>query len=110
MDRDDVRREAVTDADATGLIGGEKLITEAETLLPALPDAKLHELLPRGHAAHGTVDELHAELRRPKPNAASIRQHVGRLRAVPEIEATIANWWDDPKTQRFIADLGQIGL
>ena len=30
-------REAIIDADATGLIAGEQLITEAETLLPSLP-------------------------------------------------------------------------
>ncbi len=28
-------REAITSADATGLIAGEELITEAETMLPA---------------------------------------------------------------------------
>jgi hypothetical protein len=27
-------REAITDADATGMIAGEELITEAETVLP----------------------------------------------------------------------------
>jgi hypothetical protein len=30
-------REAITAADATGLIAGEELITEAETLLPLSP-------------------------------------------------------------------------
>lgn len=29
-------REEVTDADATGLVAGEELITEAETILPLL--------------------------------------------------------------------------
>jgi hypothetical protein len=113
MDREDVRREAVTDADATGLIAGEQLITEAETLLPtrlALPRQDLHAALPEGHPAHATIDQLHGEIERPTPNVASIHEHVSSLRALPQIEATIVNWWDDPKTQRFIADLGQIGL
>jgi hypothetical protein len=30
-------RDAVTSADATGLIAGEELITEAETMLPTSP-------------------------------------------------------------------------
>jgi hypothetical protein len=33
----DDRREAVTSADDTGLISGEELITEAETILPTQP-------------------------------------------------------------------------
>jgi hypothetical protein len=113
MDREDVRREGVADADDTGLIAGEERITEAETLLPlqrGFPREKLHAALPEGHAAHATIDRLHAELTRSNPNPFSIRKHVGSLRAIPEVEAAIANWWDDPKRQRVIADLGQIGL
>jgi hypothetical protein len=34
--KDDIR-EAIINADATGLIAGEELITEAETILPTLP-------------------------------------------------------------------------
>jgi hypothetical protein len=33
-------REGITDADATGLIAGEELITEAETILPILPQRR----------------------------------------------------------------------
>jgi len=29
---------------------------------------------------------------------------------VRELEATIANWWDSPTTQRIIFDLTEIGL
>jgi len=32
------------------------------------------------------------------------------LRLLPELEAIIVNWWDDPRVQRFFADLGQIGV
>jgi hypothetical protein len=36
-DRKDDLREAVTSADDTGLLSGEELITEAETILPTKP-------------------------------------------------------------------------
>jgi hypothetical protein len=102
-------RDAVTDADATGLIANEELITEAETR-PVLPHADLHASLPAGHVAHGTIDALHAELKAPKPSRGAIETHVHTLRELPELEAAIANWWDDPRTQRFVLNLGQIGL
>jgi hypothetical protein len=108
-------REGVTDADATGLIAGEQLITQAETLLPLsqpaeLPHNDLHAALPRESDAHATIDDLHAEINREKPNAAAIKEHVGVLSGLPELRATVAIWWEDPKTQRFFADLGQIGV
>jgi hypothetical protein len=112
MDEQSGRREAIDDADDTGMVAGEELITQAETLLPLvrspLPREHLHAALPHGHAAHATVDELHAEVERGSPNRHAIEKHVGTLRALPELEAIVANWWDDPKTQRFIAILGQI--
>jgi hypothetical protein len=107
-------REAIVDD--TGLVAGEELITEAETLLPlarletTLPRRHLHAALPHGHAAHATIDELHAEVAKPSPDPRAMARHVGALRALPELEAIVANWWDDPKTQRIVADLGQIGL
>jgi hypothetical protein len=39
-DRENDVRDAVTSADATGLIAGEELITQAETLLPLLDRSK----------------------------------------------------------------------
>ena len=97
-DREEERREAVTAADDTGMLAGE------ETM------ARLHAELPDEHPAHATIDELHAALRSQPPDPHAIRKHVGVLRSLPELEAAIANWWDDPKTQRFVANLGQIGL
>ncbi|HEY6450522.1 MAG TPA: hypothetical protein VIX60_07580 [Candidatus Cybelea sp.] len=112
MDEKDERREAIEDADDTGLIAGEELITQAETMLPLLrpplPRENLHAALPQGHAAHKTIDELHAHVEGSAPNRRAIEKHVGALRALPELEAIVANWWDDPKTQRFIGYLGQI--
>lgn len=109
MGEDNVR-DGIVDADATGLVAGEELITQAETILPLLPHGDLHAALPPGHAAHATIDRLHADIQAPTPDRQSIERHVGHLRALPELEATVANWWDDPKTQRFIANLSQIGL
>jgi hypothetical protein len=114
MDRAGDIREGVTSADATGLIAGEELITQAETMLPLerplLPREHLHAALSDEHAHHETIDALHGELTAASPNRSSIEKHVRTLRGLPELEAIVANWWDDPKTQRFIANLGQIGL
>jgi hypothetical protein len=107
-------REGVESADDTGLIAGEELITQAETLLPlqrpSVPRDELHAALPGEHGAHATIDDLHAEVESSKPDPNAIERHVGALRGLPELEATVANWWDSPVTQRFIANLGQIGL
>jgi hypothetical protein len=114
MDQHDDLRKGIDDADDTGMVAGEELITQAETMLPllrrraALPRAELHEALPDDHEAHATIDKLHAEIERGSPNPQAIEQHVGALRVLPELEAIVANWWDDPKTQHFIGILGQI--
>lgn len=115
MDRQADLRKEVESADDTGLVAGEELITRAETMLPLLrqeamlPHEDLHAALPHGHEAHATVDELHDELHKPRPDPQTIERHVGSLRALPEVEAILVNWWDDPKTQRFFGILGQIG-
>ncbi len=108
---DDIRKE-IEDADDTGLVAGEELITRAETLgpllRPDLPHADLHAALPDDHHAHGTIDELRGEIDKGAPHRPTIEKHVSTLRAIPQLEAIVANWWDDPKTQRFIAILGQV--
>lgn len=108
-------REGINDADATGMLAGEELITQAETVLPLtqpaeLPHERLHDALPEDHEAHATVDDLHAEIQKPKPNRQAIERHVARLRVLPEVEAIVVNWWDNPRTQRFFAELAQIGV
>jgi hypothetical protein len=111
---DQARRDGINDADATGMVAGEELITEAQTLLPLLrpqlPSEDLHKALPPEHSEHATIDQLHGEIHSAQPNRDAIESHVGRLRALPEVEAIIANWWDDPRVQRFVANLNQIGL
>ena len=77
---------------------------------PRLPGDDLRAALGEGHPEHGTVDELHAELAADAPDADAIEQHVHRLRLIPEVRAIIVTWWDDPRTQRFIASLGATGL
>lgn len=114
-DRIDNVRDGVTDADATGLIAGEQLITQAETILPVaqrvpLPSDDLHNALPQDHAAHGTIDALDAELSADRPNAAAIQQHAGTLSALPELRDRFVAWYEDPRVQRFVSDLGQIGI
>jgi hypothetical protein len=108
-------REGVEDADATGMIAGEELITNAETMLPLLrpqrlPHEDLHAALPPEHPAHATIDDLREEVHASQPNRETIERHVGILRALPELEARILNWWDDPRTQRYVATIDQIGL
>lgn len=111
-DKRDSLREGIDAADDTGLIAGEQLITQAETLLPleapALPREDLHAALPQDHRAHATIDDLHGQMGAERPDRQAIERHVDHLRAIPELEATLATWWEDPKTQRFISILGQI--
>jgi hypothetical protein len=111
MNRDDLRKE-VEDADDTGLVAGEEMITQAETLGPllgpAFPRSDLHAALPEGHHAHDTIDALDAEINKESPQRPTIEKHVESLRGVAELEAIVANWWDAPKTQRFVDILGRI--
>lgn len=107
-------REGVTGADATGMIAGEELITQAETFAPltrpSLPREDLHAALPAGHAAHAAIDRLHAEVESLQPQRSALEAQVRHLRTIPELEAIVANWWDSPSTQRFVWNLSQIGL
>ena len=104
-------RDAITGADATGMVADEEEITAAETLLPlAVPRDEMHAALPGAHPAHATIDRLHAEVENPQPNRTEIEGHVAQLRAMPELEAIVANWWDSPATQRFVWSISQIGL
>jgi hypothetical protein len=61
-------------------------------------------------AASQSVDALHAELNADRPDPAAVEQHAGFLRAIPVLEARIANWWDDPNTQRWVKALSDANL
>lgn len=112
--RDEVR-EGVDDADDTGLVAGQELITQAETMLPLLgpeplPREEMHAALPDEHDAHDTIDHLHREIESGAPNRSAVGRHVEHLRGFPELEAIVVTWWESPQTQRFFATLGQIGV
>jgi hypothetical protein len=108
-DRLENLRKEVTGADDTGMIASEQFAAEAETR-PVVPHEDLHAALPREHPAHSIIDALHAEMRSPSPDRRKIEAHVGQLRGIPELEATIVSWWEKPAVQRVIGNLGQIGL
>lgn len=108
-DRRENLREEVTGADDTGMIADETFITEVETR-PVPLHQDFHAALPSGHPGHAAIDELHAEMRSQSPDRRKIEEHVGRLRGIPELEAAVASWWEKPSVQRFIDDLGRIGL
>lgn len=61
------------------------------------------------HAA-GSVDALHAALHADPPDPAAVEQHANALRGIPVLEARIANWWDDPNTQRWVKAISDAGL
>ncbi|HKU82188.1 MAG TPA: hypothetical protein VJP76_08470 [Candidatus Tumulicola sp.] len=113
---DDNLRKGIEDADATGMVAGEELITQAETVLPAMlprpavPSDELHAALPPGHEAHAAIDRLHEAVDAEQPDRTAIEAHVRHLRGLPELEAMVANWWESPSTQRFVWNLTQIGL
>jgi len=103
MDKNDDIRKEVEAADATGMVANQEL-------LATFPAEALRDALPPSHGARESVDRLQAELAKPNPRREVLEQHASALRSVRELEATIANWWDSPITQRIIADLTQIGL
>lgn len=103
MDKQDERRDEVEAADPTGMVANQEL-------LATFPAETLHEALPASHAAHATIDQLGAELSKAAPSSEALKQHVTSLRSVRELEAVVANWWDNPSTQRIVYDLTQIGL
>jgi len=78
----------------------------------SLPNLPLHELhgAAESDAARSDIDALHAELAKERPSAEAIASHVERLRTQPRLVALIANWFDDPRTQTFLADLSSAGL
>jgi hypothetical protein len=56
------------------------------------------------------IDALHAELTKATPSVDAINAHVEGFRERPKVFAVISNWFDDPRTQTFLADLAGTGL
>lgn len=81
-----------------------------EEVRASFPGDALRAAIPPSHEAHQSIDGLEAELQQPAPRRGEIEQHVDALKSVRDLEATVANWWDSPSTQEFVADLTRIGL
>ncbi len=82
----------------------------SENQPPKLPLDDLKSALgehPEGHAA---LDDLHAAMNDTAPRIVHVHAAVDRLRAIPEIEARVANWFDSPDVQRWIYALSETGL
>jgi hypothetical protein len=77
---------------------------------PPLPHDDLRAALGADHPDQTTLERLQTELNSASPDRAAIEAHVHRLRSLPELAAAVANWWDDPATQRFISNLSATGL
>lgn len=80
---------------------------------PAVPHPPYDELraaVGNDATAHADVDALQAELQSDRPDPAAVRAQARRLRAIPVLEARIANWWDDPTTQTWVKAITDAGL
>jgi hypothetical protein len=78
--------------------------------VPHPPYDELRAALGTDEPAQADVDALQAHLTEPNPDAAAVSAQAGRLRAIPVLEARIANWWDAPETQRWIKAITDAGL
>ena len=77
---------------------------------PHLPYDELHAALGDEPAARAELDALRARLGDARPDAGAVRRHVAALRGIRQIEARIANWWDDPRTQQWVKSLSDTGI
>ena len=77
---------------------------------PHPPYDELHAAAGSDAEAAQSVDALHAELHADEPDPAAVERHASRLRGIPVLEARIANWWDDPDTQRWVKAITDAGL
>jgi hypothetical protein len=61
-------------------------------------------------ASHAEIEALHEELAKARPSADAIAAHVEGFRDRPKLFAIVANWFEDTRTQTFLADLAGTGL
>lgn len=78
--------------------------------VPHPPYDELHAAAAGDPQAAQSVDALRAQLESPNPDPAAVEHQAGLLRAIPVLEARIANWWDDPNTQRWVKAITDSGL
>ena len=81
-----------------------------DATIPHPPYDELRSALGDSHEAATSVDALDAQLHSDAPDVHAVRDHATRLRGIPVVEARIANWWDDPETQRWVKALTDAGV
>ena len=77
---------------------------------PQLPYDDLRSAIGDDPAARRELDALFQHVQSTQPDPQVVKGHVDSLRGVRDIEARIANWWDDPVTQRWVKAIGDVGL
>ena len=85
-------------------------MNDQEPTRPPLPYDELHAALESDPESRAKLDALRAHLDDPAADPHTVTGHVDALRGVRDIEARIANWWDDPNTQIWIKGLTDAGL
>ncbi len=78
--------------------------------VPHPPYDELHAAVADDPQAAQAVEALRTQMIVAKPDAAAVEHHTGVLRGIPVLEARIANWWDDPDTQRWVKAITDSGL
>jgi hypothetical protein len=81
-----------------------------DSAVPHPPYDELRSAAGGDPAAAQSVDALQSELHSDQPDPAKVEQHASVLRAIPVLEARIANWWDDPHTQTWVKMITDAGL
>ncbi|HEY0797955.1 MAG TPA: hypothetical protein VGD50_02340 [Candidatus Baltobacteraceae bacterium] len=77
---------------------------------PQLPYDQLRGHVENDAHAHQSLDALRAATTQPEAERSHVEQHVGILRNIPALTATIENWYDLPATQAWLKTLSDIGL
>jgi hypothetical protein len=78
--------------------------------VPHPPYDELHAAVTGDPQAAQSLEALRAQLSAENPDAAAVEHQAGLLRGIPVLEARIANWWDDPDTQRWVKAITDSGL
>ncbi len=77
---------------------------------PQLPYDELQAAIGADPAGQRELEGLRTHLDGPAPDPARVRGHVDALRGIRDVEARIANWWDDPKTQSWVMFFTDAGI
>ena len=83
---------------------------QGDSPVPHPPYDELRSAAGGDPAATGSVDALQSEMHAGEPDPATLERHASLLRAIPVLEARIANWWDDPRTQTWVKAITDAGL